>query len=181
MAKADRNANRQALEITGQITKGILLGYCDESTAATDGVIKADFYGFSADGTPATGVTGIKGLQQIPDIGGTAETIETTTFNSHAHTFINGLLTYGDSIEFTALHDAAQFVALQGLGSKYWVVGLPDGGDGGASDDYATIKTVAIFKGEVSARINGVGTNEALTDTIAITPSSSIEFKTVAA
>lgn len=180
MAKAERNAVRQALEITGQITKGILLGYCDAATAATDGVIKADFYGFSADGEAVTGVTAIKGLQQIPDIGGTAETIETTTFNSHAHTFISGLLTYGDSIEFTALHNAAQFTTLQSLGEKYWVVALPDGEDGGKSDDYATIKTVAIFKGEVSARINSVSTNEALTDTIAITPSSSIEFKALA-
>ena len=163
------NDQRTSLAVVGRITKGILLGYGT-----------ADTISITATGTAGSGTTLIKGLQQIPDIGGTAETIEVTTFNDHAHTFINGLLTYGDSIEFTCLHDATQFNTLSGLSECYWVVGLPDSGAAAPSDDFASIGTLAKFKGQVSIRINGVGTNEALTDTIAITPSSSIEFSAVA-
>lgn len=159
------NDNRESLAVVGRITKGILLGYGVTPTIASTGAA-------------GTGTTLIKGLQQIPDIGGTAETIEVTTFNDHAHTFINGLLTYGDAIEFTALHDATQFAALQALGETNWVVGLPDSGDAASAEDFATIGTLASFKGQVSAKINGVGTNEALTDTISITPSSDIVFST---
>lgn len=161
------NNDRSSLAVVGRITKGILLGYGVTPTIS-----------IASTGAAGSGTTLIKGLQQIPDIGGTAETIEVTTFNDHAHTFINGLLTYGDSIEFTALHDATQFSTLQGLSECYWVVGLPDTGDAAPSDDFAEIGTLATFKGQVSAKINGVGTNEALTDTIAITPSSDITFST---
>ena len=38
------------------------------------------------------------------------------------------------------------------------------------------IKTVAVFPAEVSAKVNGVGTNEALTDTISLKPAGTIEF-----
>ena len=164
------NDQRTALAVTGRITKGILLGYGADNTIS-----------ITRTGTAGSGTTLIKGLQQIPDIGGTAETIETTTFNDHAHTFINGLLTYGDSIEFTCLHDATQFQTLSSLSEQYWVVGLPDTGDSAPSNDFAEIGTLAKFRGQVSVRINGVGTNEALTDTIAITPSSSIEFSQASA
>ena len=162
------NDQRTALAVTGRITKGILLGYGDDNTIS-----------ITATGTAGAGTTLIKGLQAIPDIGGTAETIEVTTFNDHAHTFINGLLTYGDSIEFTCLHDAAQFNTIKSLSEKFWVVGLPDTGDAAPSDDFASIGTLAKFRAQVSIRINGVGTNEALTDTIALTPASTIEFSQV--
>ena len=158
------NDDRSALAVVGRITKGILLGYGATPT-------------ISSTGAAGTGTTLIKGLQQIPDIGGTAETIEVTTFNDHAHTFINGLLTYGDAIEFTCLHDATQFLALQNLSETNWVVGLPDSGDSATAADFAEIGTLAKFKGQVSAKINSVGTNDALTDTISITPSSDIEFE----
>lgn len=159
------NDQRTSLAVDGRITKGILLGYGITPT-------------ITPSGAAGSGTTLIKGLQQIPDIGGTAETIETTTFNDHAHTFISGLLTYGDAIEFTALHDATQFATLASLGKSRWVVGLPDSGSIAPSDDFADIGTLATFDGEVSIKVNGVGTNEALTDTISITPSSSIEFST---
>lgn len=159
--------DRSALKTDGLITKGILLGY------AASGVTPS----ITASGAAGTSTTLIKGLQQIPDIGGTAETIEVTTFNDHAHTYINGLLNYGDSIDFTALHDSDQFVAINGMAGQYnWIVGLPDGATHASATDFATIKTVAVFPGEVSAKVNGVGTNEALTDTISLKPSGTIEF-----
>ena len=160
MAKNDR----KSLAVDGRITKGILLGY----NASTTCIINSEG---NCNGTL------VKGLQQIPDIGGTAETIEVTTFNDHAHTFINGLLSYGDSIEFTCLHDADQFVSVSAITTPVSVcVGLPDSNTVTSSSDFDEIGTVATFDGEMSIKINGVGTNEALTDTIAITPKSTIEF-----
>lgn len=162
------NNDRTALAVDGRITKGILLAY---------GTTPA----ISAAGNVGAGGTLVKGLQQIPDIGGNAETIEVTTFNDHAHTFINGLLTYGDSIEFTCLHDAAQFAAISGITAPMkWCVGLPDKNTITSTSDFDEIGTIAQFDGEVSIKVNGVGTNEALTDTIAITPKSTIQFATAA-
>ena len=159
--------DRSSLKTDGLITKGILLGY--SASGVTPSVTAA--------GAAGTSTTLIKGLQQIPDIGGTAETIEVTTFNDHAHTYINGLLNYGDSIDFTCLHDSDQFIAVNGLQGQYnWIVALPDGATHSSASDFATIKTVAVFPGEVSAKVNGVGTNEALTDTISLKPSGTIEF-----
>lgn len=162
------NNDRTALAVDGRITKGILLGY----NAATTCVI-------SKAGNVGSSSVLVKGLQQIPDVGGNAETIEVTTFNDHAHTYINGLLTYGDSIEFTCLHDASQFSALSGITTPlYFAVGLPDADTITSTSDFDEIGTVAQFEGELSVKINGVGTNEALTDTIAITPKSTIMFTT---
>lgn len=159
--------NRQSLQTEGLITKGILLGY------AASGVTPS----VTAAGAAGTSTTLVKGLQQIPDVGGTAETIEVTTFNDHAHTYINGLLNYGDSIDFTCLHDSDQFIAVNALqGQQNWIVALPDGDTHASASDFATIKTVAIFPAEVSAKVNGVGTNEALTDTISLKPTGTIEF-----
>ena len=162
--------DRSALKTDGLITKGILLDY--SAIGVTPSITAA--------GAAGTSTTLIKGLQQIPDVGGTAETIEVTTFNDHAHTYINGLLNYGDSIDFTCLHDASQFTTVNGLQGQYnWIIGLPDGTTHASANDFATISTVAIFPAESSAKINGVGTNEALTDTISLKPAGSIVFSTV--
>lgn len=149
----------------GRITKGIRLFYGD----------------VGADNAEPSTWTEVVNVQAIPDMGGTAETIEVTTFQDHAHTFINGLLSYGDSIEFTLLHDATQFAALAGIaGAKYWKVNLPDGATGAGQTTYADYSTKVSFIAESSIKINGVGTNEALTDTLALTPQSTIEFGTEA-
>ena len=159
------NNDRTSLAVDGRITKGLLLAY-----AATTTPVKISTAG-NSDGTL------IKGLQQIPDVGGNAETIEVTTFNDHAHTFINGLLTYGDSIEFTCLHDKNQFATLAAITTPLqFAIGLPDADTITSTSDFDEIGTVAQLEGELSVKINGVGTNEALTDTIAITPKSTIQF-----
>ena len=80
--------------------------------------------------------------------------------------YINGLLDYGDSLDFTFLYDKTQFNALAALtGSINWKVTLP--GTGGLT---------ATFTGESSVRLNGVGVNDAITYTLAIKPDSAITF-----
>ena len=133
---------------TGKITKGIVLSYSTDGTAWTE----------------------VEGVQTIPDIGGTAETIETTCFDNEYHTYIAGLKSAGDSIDFTLLHNKAQFAALNAIsGVKKWKVELPDGDEG-------AIGTVATFDGECSIKIDGVGTNAALTDTLSVKVSTDIIF-----
>ena len=121
-------------------------------------------------GSNSSSLTSLTNLQEIPDIGGDIDTVEVTTLADVAHTYINGLLDYGDSLDFTFLHDQSQFATLNGLtGTKYWQVGIPDGVSG-------AIKTKATFQGEASVRINGVGTNEAITYTLSVTPNTSITW-----
>ena len=110
--------------------------------------------------------TDLTNLQEIPDIGGSADSVEVTTLDDAAHMYINGLLDYGDSLDFTFLYDKTQFNALAALtGSINWKVTLP--GTGGLT---------ATFTGESSVRLNGVGVNDAITYTLAIKPDSAITF-----
>lgn len=114
----------------------------------------------------ASSYTDLTNLQEIPDIGGSADSVEVTTLADSAHMYINGLLDYGDSLDFTFLYDKTQFTTLNGLsGSISWKVTLP--GTGGAT---------ATFDAEPSVRLNGVGVNDAITYTLSLKPSSAITF-----
>jgi hypothetical protein len=114
----------------------------------------------------ASNFTDLTNLQEIPDIGGSADSVEVTTLDDAAHMYINGLLDYGDSLDFTFLYDKTQFTTLSGLsGSVSWKVTLP--GTGGVT---------ATFDGEPSVRLNGVGVNDAITYTLSVKPSSAITF-----
>lgn len=119
-------------------------------------------------GSNSTSLTALTNLQEIPDIGGDIDTVEVTTLADAAHTYIKGLLDYGDALEFTFLYDATQYATLKNLtGSRYWQVGIPDS-TGGA------VGTKLTWQGESSVRLNGVGTNEAITYTLAVTPNTAI-------
>ena len=114
----------------------------------------------------ASSYTDLTNLQEIPDIGGSADSVEVTTLADDAHMYINGLLDYGDSLDFTFLYDKTQFTTLDGLsGSVSWKVTLP--GTGGAA---------ATFDAEPSVRLNGVGVNDAITYTLSLKPSSAIAW-----
>lgn len=106
----------------------------------------------------------LKDLQEIPDLGGDAESIEITTLDSEAHEYTEGILNYGDSLPFKFLYKADQFATLQGLKGQTigWKVTLPDGAG-------------YTFDGKGSVKLNGVGVNGALTYTLGIKPSSTIE------
>ena len=110
--------------------------------------------------------TDLTNLQEIPDIGGSADSVEVTTLADDAHMYINGLLDYGDSLDFTFLYEKTQFTTLSGLtGSQNWKVTLP--GTGGAT---------ASFDAEPSVRLNGVGVNDVITYTLSLKPSSAITW-----
>ena len=114
----------------------------------------------------ASNFTDLTDLQEIPDIGGSSDSVEVTTLEDSAHLFINGLLDYGDSLDFTFLYAKTQFTALAALsGQISWKVTLP-----------GTSGLTATFDGEASVKLNGVGVNDAITYTLSIKPSSAIAF-----
>ena len=108
-------------------------------------------------------------LQEIPDLGGETEAVEVTVLSDEAHMYINGIKSYGDSVEFKFLYEKAQFDELSALGDaeKQWVVTLPD-------------NTTVTFQGMGTVRLDGVGVNSALTYTLSIKPTSAMVFGTAA-
>ena len=109
-------------------------------------------------------------LQEIPDLGGTAESIEITTLADDAHMYMNGIKSYGDSLDFKFLYEPTQFNTLAALaGDIDWKVSLPDGLNG-------AIDTTCTFKGTASVKIDSVGVNSAMTYTLSIKPTSSMVF-----
>lgn len=109
-------------------------------------------------------------LQEIPDLGGTAESIEITTLADDAHMYMNGIKTYGDSLDFKFLYEPTQFNTLAALaGDIDWQVSLPDGVNG-------AIDTTCTFKGTASVKIDSVGVNSAMTYTLSVKPTSSMVF-----
>lgn len=108
--------------------------------------------------------TALTNLQEIPDLGGDKESIEITTLQDEAHMYTDGLINYGDSLSFKFLYEAAQFATLNGLeGIPTWKVTLPDG-------------EACTFSGTGSVKLDGVGTNSALTYTLAIKPNSKMNW-----
>ena len=108
--------------------------------------------------------TELTNLQSIPDMGGSADSIEITTLADGAHTYTNGILDYGDSLDFVFLYEKEQFTTLNTLtGSKNWKVELPD-------------NSACTFSGSASVSLTGVGVNEALTYTLSIKPDSAMTW-----
>lgn len=104
-------------------------------------------------------------LQEIPELGGDAEAIEITTLADAAHMYTDGIKNYGDSLGFKFLYEKEQFTTLNGFGGepKNWKVALPDG-------------AVCEFSGTGSVKLDGVGVNAVLTYTLAIKPTSAMEW-----
>lgn len=101
-------------------------------------------------------------LQEIPELGGSSEAIEITTLADAAHMYTDGILNYGDSLEFKFLYEKEQFTTLDAdKESAAWKVELPDG-------------TNCSFNGTSSVRLEGVGVNAALTYILAIKPNSAM-------
>ena len=133
--------------MAGYISKGIKLSY------------KVD-----------TDFVDLTNLQEIPDLGGTAESIEITTLADDAHMYMNGIKSYGDSLDFKFLYEPTQFNTLAALaGDIDWKVSLPDGANG-------AIDTTCSFKGTASVKIDSVGVNSAMTYTLSVKPTSSMVF-----
>jgi hypothetical protein len=104
----------------------------------------------------------LENLQEIPDLGGDVEAIEITTLADAAHMYTDGILNYGDSLDFKFLYEKAQFVELTALDdSQSWKVELPD-------------DSTCSFTGTCSVKLDGVGVNAALTYTLSIKPDSAM-------
>ncbi len=103
-------------------------------------------------------------LQEIPDLGGEVEAIEITTLADAAHKYTDGLMNYGDSLEFKFLYEEEQFQTLNGLKeSQTWKVSLPDG-------------ATCSFGGTCSVRLSGAGIATALTYVLAIKPNTEMTW-----
>lgn len=126
---------------------------------------------FSYSTTSAGSYTEVPDLQEIPDLGGDVETVEVTTLADGAKRYIKGLVDYGD-LEFTFLYDNStansSYRILRGLEEaeavNYFKVTLPD-------------DTEFTFSGQVSTKISGAGTNDAMQFTCAIAVNSAITVK----
>lgn len=138
-----------ALKEHGLLSKGITLSY--KNGSASEKVLT--------------------NLQEIPELGGNPEKVETTVLTDAAHMFINGLLSYGDSVDFTFLFAKEQFMeleALDGIEGITWKVTLPTG------DADETIS--CSFTAESHVRMNSAGTNVALQYTLSLAPTSEMEW-----
>ena len=136
--------------MAGTISKGIKLSY-----------------GSTGGGSSIT-YTDLTNLQEIPALGSAdKDSIEVTVLSDSAHTYIDGLDNYGDSIEFKFLYEKTQFDTLNGFGSteKAWKVTLPGSSAGACT-----------FTGSCGVSLDGVGTNAALTYTLKIRPSSALTW-----
>lgn len=114
--------------------------------------------------TLSYGENALTNLMEIPDLGGDVEAIEITTLADAAHKYTDGLINYGDSLEFKFLYEEEQFTTLNGLkDSQTWKVALPDG-------------ATCSFGGSCSVRLDGVGVGAALTYTLSIKPNSEMTW-----
>lgn len=108
--------------------------------------------------------TALTNLQEIPELGGSAEAIEITTLADEAHIYTDGLLDYGDSLDFKFLYEKEQFNTLNALeGATNWQVKLPD-------------NSVCSFSGTSSVKLDGVGVASALTYTLSVKPNSKMAW-----
>lgn len=101
-------------------------------------------------------------LMEIPELGASSDAIEITTLADVAHVYTNGLLNYGDSLDFKFLYETAQFAELNASNDgAEWRVELPDG-------------ATCSFTGTYSVKLDGVGTGAALTYTLSIKPNTAM-------
>lgn len=102
----------------------------------------------------------LEDLQEIAELGGDVDAIEITTLADAAHTYTNGIKSYGDSLGFKFLYKKEQFTTLNGINdSCEWKVTLPDGAN-------------CSFGGTCSVKLDGVGVNAVLTYSLNIKPNT---------
>ncbi len=113
-------------------------------------------------------------IKDFPDLGGAPELLETTTLSDKMQTYIPGIQSL-DALEFNANYTKEEFTKLKALEGQelelaVWFGGAeangaltPDGSDGKFN-----------FKGYVSVFVVGGGTNEVISMTVAVAPSTPI-------
>lgn len=116
-------------------------------------------------------------IKEFPDLGGAPEMLETTTCSDPAQTYIKGIQSQ-DALEFTANYtkeDYDKLSKLSGVETDYsvWFGGTETAGKAtptGSDGKYD-------FKGDLSVYITGGGTNEVVSMTVSIAPSTVISPK----
>ena len=108
-------------------------------------------------------------IKDYPDFLNEVNTIDVTSLDDAAHTYIMGLQDTGGDISFTANYDKTVYAALNGLSSEQFLV-LAFGSTG-TDGNWK-------FKGYVNAGIVGKGADEAREMTIHVTASTVPVFGT---
>lgn len=127
--------------MAGTLTKGVKLSYGASST-----------------------YTDLTNLQSFPDLGGSKDSVEVTTMDDSAHTYIPGLESYGDSLSFVFLYEKTQFSTLSALsGTQNWKLTLPD-------------SSTITWSGRCDVTLTGSGVNAAMQYTLKIFPESAMSF-----
>lgn len=117
-------------------------------------------------------------IKDFGDLGGTPDTLETTTLSDRARTFIMGI-DNTDAISFTANYTPDDFQtvrALEGTEQDFaiWFGGTESNGTvtpTGANGKFS-------FKGYVAAYVAGGGVNEVVNMGVTVTPSTTMAFST---
>ncbi len=113
-------------------------------------------------------------IKDYPDIGGSPETLETTTLSDSMQTYINGIQS-SEAMEFTINYDPVIYDNIVAMGAEeqdfaIWFGGTETGGVATPTGSEGKFE----FMGYISIRISGKGVNEVREAIISIAPSTVI-------
>ena len=113
-------------------------------------------------------------IKDYPDIGGSPETLETTTLSDSMQTYINGIQS-SEAMEFTINYTSEIFDTIEAMSDTetefaIWFGGTESAGVVTPTGDEGKFS----FKGYISIRVSGKGVNEVREAVISIAPSTVI-------
>lgn len=129
-------------------------------------------HGVVAQGATEPTYTKLIDIKSVPDIGGSPDTLETTTMSDSERKFILGLQS-SDSMDFTANYCYSDYDTVKRLddgNEKFLAIWFGKDSSGNALGQYGRFT----FKGYVSVHLNGAGVNEVPEMTISIAKSSAV-------
>lgn len=113
-------------------------------------------------------------IKDYPDIGGSPETLETTTLSDGMQTYINGIQS-SEAMEFTINYDSTTYDTIDALADTETAFAIWFGGTESAGVVTPTGSEGKFeFKGFISIRVSGKGVNEVREAVISIAPSTVI-------
>ena len=113
-------------------------------------------------------------IKDYPDIGGSPETLETTTLSDGMQTYINGIQS-SEAMEFTINYDSGTYDTIDALADTETDFAIWFGGTEAAGVVTPTGSEGKFeFKGFISIRVSGKGVNEVREAVISIAPSTVI-------
>lgn len=113
-------------------------------------------------------------IKDYPDIGGSPETLETTTLSDSMQTYINGIQS-SEAMEFTINYTSEVYDTISKMADietdfAIWFGGTETGGVVTPTGDEGKFS----FKGFISIKVSGKGVNEVREAVISIAPSTVI-------